>query len=341
MGISGLLPLLKSVQRSVHVSSLAGQYVAVDAYVWLHRGAYGCAAELGLSKPTRKYINYCMHHVGMLRHYGVIPVLVFDGAPLPAKAVTDEGRAERRKEGRKRALELHHAGQKKLAHEHFRRSTNVTPQMAHELIKALRKENVQYVVAPYEADAQLAYLSQKGLVSAVITEDSDALVFGCSRQVIFKMDQWGNGMEIRREELTATREIKLAGWSDVDFRRWCILSGCDYVKSLPGMGLRRAHKHVAQQKTLQGVLNSVQKDGFLVTEEYRQRFREAELTFMHQRVYDPETKRLVHLKALPEELLDVDMPYLGAYPFQPCRLADTALIAPYRFDSCAHANHRV
>ena len=32
---------------------------------------------------------------------------------------------------------------------------------------------VDYVVAPYEADAQLAYLERAGLVEAMITEDSD------------------------------------------------------------------------------------------------------------------------------------------------------------------------
>lgn len=35
------------------------------------------------------------------------------------------------------------------------------------------------VVAPYEADAQLAFLNKAGIAQAVITEDSDLLAFGC------------------------------------------------------------------------------------------------------------------------------------------------------------------
>jgi exonuclease-1 len=54
MGISGLLPLLKSVQKPTHLSELAGKTIAVDAYVWLHRGAYACAAELVMGKYTTK-----------------------------------------------------------------------------------------------------------------------------------------------------------------------------------------------------------------------------------------------------------------------------------------------
>lgn len=40
------------------------------------------------------------------------------------------------------------------------------------------------MVAPFEADAQLAYLNKEGYADVVITEDSDLLVFGCI-QVIF------------------------------------------------------------------------------------------------------------------------------------------------------------
>lgn len=46
MGITGLLPFLKSIQRDVHVSSFKGKKVAVDAYCWLHKGAYSCAMQL-------------------------------------------------------------------------------------------------------------------------------------------------------------------------------------------------------------------------------------------------------------------------------------------------------
>lgn len=37
------------------------------------------------------------------------------------------------------------------------------------------------MVAPYEADAQLAHLSRTGAVDAVITEDSDYLPYGCKK----------------------------------------------------------------------------------------------------------------------------------------------------------------
>jgi exonuclease-1 len=66
-----------------------------------------------------------------------------------------------------------------MAHDIFAKCVDVTPEMAYQLIKALRREKVAYIVAPYEADAQLAYLERCNVIDAVVTEDSDLLVFGC------------------------------------------------------------------------------------------------------------------------------------------------------------------
>lgn len=64
----------------------------------------------------------------------------------------------------------------------------------------LKEKSVLFVVAPYEADAQLAFLMQNGLADAVLTEDSDCLPFGC-HTVLFKLDKDGDGLvhEIKLE----------------------------------------------------------------------------------------------------------------------------------------------
>jgi exonuclease-1 len=52
MGISGLLPSLKKLQRDVNIKEYAGKRVAVDGHCWLHRGAISCADDLALGFPT-------------------------------------------------------------------------------------------------------------------------------------------------------------------------------------------------------------------------------------------------------------------------------------------------
>lgn len=63
----------------------------------------------------------------------------------------------------------------------MRRSIDITHAMALALIKECRKLNVDCIVAPYEADAQLAYLNIKNIAQLVVTEDSDLILFGCTK----------------------------------------------------------------------------------------------------------------------------------------------------------------
>jgi exonuclease-1 len=46
-------------------------------------------------------------------------------------------------------------------------------------VQALKRQDIAYIVAPYEADAQMAYLALNGWVDAVVTEDSDLVCYGC------------------------------------------------------------------------------------------------------------------------------------------------------------------
>lgn len=68
--------------------------------------------------------------------------------------------------------------------------------------------SVQYIVAPYEADSQLAYLFYTGKIDFVITEDSDLLAFGV-RKVFFKMSVNGAGVEINLDNLSQCEQFKM------------------------------------------------------------------------------------------------------------------------------------
>ena len=46
MGISNLLPVLKSIARPTHVGEYRGHTVVVDGFSWLHKASYTCAREL-------------------------------------------------------------------------------------------------------------------------------------------------------------------------------------------------------------------------------------------------------------------------------------------------------
>ncbi|PVH87982.1 hypothetical protein DL98DRAFT_224387 [Cadophora sp. DSE1049] len=312
MGINGLLPLLKSIHKQCNLKKFEGKTLGVDAYGWLHRGTVSCAMELAMGKPTRKFVEFAMHRVRMLQHFGVIPFIIFDGDYLPSKAATEADREKRREQSRKAGMELLNAGKTSQAYLEFQKAVDVTPEMARQLIDELKKTGVQYIVAPYEADAQMVYLERKGIIDGILSEDSDLLVFG-AKCLLTKLDQYGNCIEVNKADFSACREITLTGWSDREFRTMAILSGCDYLASISNMGLKTAYRMVRKHKTIEKVLRMLQFDGkFHVPKTYSDQFRQAELTFLHQRVFCPRARRLV-LHTTPEQPLDLDtMPFLGA-----------------------------
>lgn len=247
----------------------------------------------------------------MLIHFGVIPYIVFDGDYLPGKAATEVDRAKRREESKRRGLELYRLNKPSQAHLELQKAVDVTPDMARQLIDELKKIGVQYVVAPYEADAQLAYLERTGIIQGMLSEDSDLLVFGAKR-LLTKLDQYGDCIEINRADFTACREISLVGWSDAEFRRMAILSGCDYLASINKMGLKTAYRYVRKYKTIEKILQMLQFDGqYHVPIDYLQAFYKAELTFLHQRVFCPVKNDVVMMTDLMSESQPDDFSFIG------------------------------
>ncbi|OAQ66487.1 EXO1 protein [Pochonia chlamydosporia 170] len=289
MGVSGLLPLLKSIQRPTELKKCSGDILAVDAYV-----------------------NAAMHRVRMLKHFGVTPYMVFDGDYLPSKAATEDSRNKKREEKKKLANELIKAGKSSQAAQEFQKCIDVTPEMASTLIQRLKQMGIPYVVAPYEADAQLVYLERQGLVNGILSDDSDLLVFGAKR-LLTKLDQYGNCIEINRRDFGACREVSLTGLSDADFRRMAIMSGCDYLKGLPGVGLKTAYRMLRKSKTPERAVRMLQFEGKQVSENYLTQLYQAELTFLHQWVFCPEKKELVHLTPLDGTRTAEEMPFIGAH----------------------------
>ncbi|XP_070027514.1 exonuclease 1 isoform X2 [Nicotiana sylvestris] len=261
MGIKDLLRFMKPYVESVHIKKYAGKRVGIDAYSWLHKGAYSCSMELCLNLEGDKklqYLNYFMHRINLLRHYKITPVVVFDGGNLPCKSRTEDERHRRRKTNRDQAMLKLKEGNVAGAVELFQRAVSVTPSMAHQLIQILKSENIEFVVAPYEADAQLAYLSsleeEKSGIVAVISEDSDLLAYGCPA-VFFKMDSHGNGQEVELDRVfsSATLVPSFRHFNQDLFTGMCVLAGCDFLPSVPGIGIAKAYNLVSKYRNLDRV----------------------------------------------------------------------------------------
>ena len=88
----------------------------------------------------------------------------------------------------------------------FQRGLGVTHEMEKNVIAGLRRCGMEVIVAPYEADPQLAYLCHIGYCDGVMTEDSDILVYsavcGTPFPILYKFDKSG---------AVQTTDLKLCG----------------------------------------------------------------------------------------------------------------------------------
>jgi len=173
---------------------------------------------------------------------------------------------------------------------------DITPDVAYQLILELRRNNIKYVVAPYEADAQLAYLSRAGIADLIITEDGDLLVFGAKR-IIYKLDYFElTGEEICLDEMRGSKDGLCFEWfTHCMFMTICIMAGCDYLNQISGIGLKTAHKLMSKNSTFKNALEEIQGGGKNVPQDYVSNFIQAFLTFRFQRVYCPIRKQCVEI----------------------------------------------
>ena len=337
MGISELLPLLKPALKEVRLSEFRGKRVGVDGNVWIFRGAYSCALDLHLNVHTSSYIGYCCSLARMLLENGIHPVVVFDGYSLAAKDGTSHKRAEQRREATAelelqmenwRELQMRHEAQphnNQLQHEvgaarartehAAQRTIKVTAQMVERVMSALRGLGVDVMRAPYEADAQLAYLAKRRSVAAVLTEDSDLVAHACPC-VLLKLDRHaGTVQRLLWEDVptvSAGNGLSLKNFDQTMFLELCILVGCDYLESPKRLGLKTAIKLMAKFGEARRVIRHLRQNkpnGVSVAADYADKFANALITFRHARVWSPQLRKLVHLsEPIPADFSgDVDL----------------------------------
>lgn len=162
------------------------------------------------------------------------------------------------------------------------------------------------------------------------------------------MDANGCGLLVDLKQLSKLKNVRMESFTRQKFREMCILSGCDYLNSVKGMGLITAHKMLKKHSTIEKVLqiclhkwqssenrikiskalsqsfafiNLLQlistlrlNTKMIVPKDYEERFKKAEQTFLYQIVFDPKTNTLVPLNPLPKELIASNLMFAGQYP---------------------------
>lgn len=221
---------------------------------------------------------------------------------------------------------------------------DVTTELAAGVMDILRKDFlVECIVAPFEADAQLSYLCRTGYVAACISIDSDLIAYNCPC-IIKKIERDGRCVLLEPPKCMSllmnsaqpaspksTRSSKslsspastppiqeLSTTSSFRYDSFlvaCILSGCDYLENIPSIGIRKALKLVVRCASISELSKLLQEEVGLSKEavkEYLIKVYYAFYAFSYHIVYSPSEKRVVHLRPVPSQLLNLSVLEEGA-----------------------------
>ena len=302
MGIPNLLRILRDITTRRALSSYQGKRAGIDGYTWLHRSLY-CIGDGILKSPIdiSRCLNFFIKKLQLLLKNQITPIFIFDGNKLPMKFIEEDKREIKRREFEKeseyllRLNNIYGAINKKIE------AFDVTPEFTYEFIKILNIYKIEYYVAPYEADAQLAYLSYINYVDFIITEDSDLVAYGC-KCVLYKLGSLKNeapdiGEEILYENIKHCKEIRFKNFSEDKFLNFCILIGCDYLKIQrvgPKLATEALNKFEDYNKFLGYIFSKNCIQGSI--SETIKRYEKTFLTFRYQVVYCPIEKKFKYFR---------------------------------------------
>jgi exonuclease-1 len=148
------------------------------------------------------------------------------------------------------------------------------------------------MVAPYESDSQIAKLVNLKVADFAISEDSDLVVYGV--KVLLKMNNEGDCdfIDLSLWKSQDVSNIYLKKYLELDFlgrMDAAILSGSDYNKSVKGIGIKKAVKHIYNHKSLNAAIQYLRNDKTFkehVAEDYEQTVLESKLIFCLATTYN-------------------------------------------------------
>lgn len=236
MGIKNLYKIIKEHAPAaidiVPVSDLSGWRIGVDASISVYQWC-SIGKTRKITNTHGKYINHIQG--AFFRTLSMIladikPIYIFDGKPPAEKTEVITRRKELRNAGK---------------------SIIVPREVFTEVAKLLELMGVPSMQAVSEAEAQAAYLTTIDIIDAVSTEDMDVLTFN-GRRLIRGLDTSAKSVVVIETAKVLTG-LELTRDQFVDL---CILLGCDYSTTLPGIGYKRAFALIKKYRTIENIIEA-------------------------------------------------------------------------------------
>ncbi len=300
MGIKNLITIIKKYApnaiKYTNIKDYKNKTLAIDANLMLYKVVYAIrrnGRDLKNNGIVVTHIHGMMQKLVSFHKYNIKPIFVFDGVPSKLKEDTMKAR-------KKLKIYLQMKYEKAITQDekkkYFYAKSDITTDEINDAIELIKIFGYPIVEAKDEADIELAYLSRKGLVDAVVTDDMDILVFG-GRKVL---KSFSVSEKKKIQEISLPKLLKSTGLTQKQLIDIGILLGCDYCPtvSVYGVGPVKSYELIKEYKSIDNLL---EKD--LIKEDID--FGKAKKYFTKPPINKEDIKKIAKRKKLDRDKLHI------------------------------------
>lgn len=298
MGVKGLSTIIKEFARNSikkrEFKNYRGTVQSLDAAITLYKFCIAIMNTENFKSPNGEVVGHlfaCFFKSLAMLRYGIMPLWTIDGTPPSIKQSTLN---ERRKLKDNAILKLHNTtlnSSDKIKLE--KRTFTVSMKHIDEVKYLLRLLGLPYVESPGEAEAQCAALDIANVSQGVVTEDWDAVLFGCKKM----LKDFSNKSCVT--EIDVPEMMRLLGMNREQLINLAAILGNDYCNGIGGLKPTDAYLKFKEcsfniDKLLLMLENENNiRNKYKIPENFREQMKISREYYLHAPVVDPKEVKVI------------------------------------------------
>ncbi|MBU0635953.1 flap endonuclease-1 [Candidatus Micrarchaeota archaeon] len=292
-------------RKPVSFADLNGRKISVDSHNILYqflsniRGADGSPLTDSKGRIT-SHLTGLLYRTTNWLEAGIKPIFVFDGKHHKLKGETILARNEIRTKAKQKFEDAQKKGDLEIAKKFAAQSSRLTPEMVSDAKELIALMGLPVVQAPSEGESQAAFMTAKGDVFALVSQDFDALLFGCPRVLRNFASSGKRKLPGRNVYIDVSPELlelePILKELEIDRKKlvWLsILVGTDFNEKFPKIGPKTALKLVKSHDSFEEIIRETGFEPKFDFKEIEQLFLEPEHTEKYEIAFsNPQSEKL-------------------------------------------------
>jgi flap endonuclease-1 len=255
-------------KKEIKLEELKGKKLAIDAFPVIYQFLASIRQPDGTLLMDNNQ-NITSHLMGIstripkLMEAGLKLAFIFDGPPPEMKLMESQIREQRKTKAEEKLKEAIEEEDTESIVKYKKQSIRITEDIVRESEEFIRALGLPTIKAPSEAEAQAAFMAEKGDVYAIVSQDHDSLLYSAPRMiknitVSPKRKIKGMYVTVHPEMIVLKDALKKLKINQDQLIALSILVGTDYNPGgVKGIGPKTALKLVQEHKSFEKIFANV------------------------------------------------------------------------------------